>query len=198
MSLLRDGADMRADVVSGLCAAFWLLGAAPPGIAQGVAQPASPVPSADSQDVQSVDAIIAALYAVISGDSGVSRDWDRFRSLFAPGARLIPVGARRAGGSGARVLTPDEYIETAGPYLVNTGFHEREVARRSESYGQIVHAFSTYESRRRAGDPQPFMRGINSIQLFNDGTRWWIETIMWWGETPATPLPPRYLESEKH
>jgi hypothetical protein len=159
-------------------------------------QPTSMNPAA-RQDGASVDAIIGALYDVISGDSGVARDWDRFRSLFAPGARLIPVGGRQEGGFGARVLTPDDYIQRSGPFLVNTGFHEREIARRSESYGQIVQAFSTYESRRRGSDSQPFARGINSIQLFNDGNRWWVQTIMWWGETASTPLPPRYLESEK-
>jgi hypothetical protein len=95
-------------------------------------------------------------------------------------------------------MTPDEYVQAAGRYLETAGFHEREIARRSESYGQIVHAFSTYESRHRASDPGPFARGINSIQLFSDGTRWWVQTILWWGETPATPLPARYLESEKH
>lgn len=182
----------------GVCAVLWLLSGVPLAAQQAGSQPVVPVPAADSQDVASVDAIVAALYGVISGDSGVARDWDRFRSLFAPGARLIPVGQRQGGAAGARVLTPDEYVQASGPYLVSNGFHEREIARRSESYGQIVHAFSTYESRRRASDPQPFMRGINSIQLFNDGTRWWIATVMWWGETPATPLPARYLETEKH
>ena len=168
------------------------------GSITATAQPTASPAVADSRDVETVDAILQALYDVISGDSGVARDWDRFRSLFAPGARLIPVGQRPGGAYGARVLTPEEYVERSGPYLVNNGFHEREIARRSESYGQIVHAFSTYESRRRATDPQPFMRGINSIQLFNDGTRWWIQTVMWWGETPGTLLPPRYLESAKH
>ena len=160
--------------------------------------PAAP-PAADSQDVASVDAVLAALYNVISGDSGQVRNWNRFRSLFAPGARLIPVGARPGGSAvGARVLTPDDYVQRVGPMLESRGFHEREVARRTETYGAIVHAFSTYESRQRAGDAAPFMRGINSIQLFHDGTRWWIQTIMWWGETAATPLPPRYLTSERH
>lgn len=152
--------------------------------------------AADPADVQSVDAILRALYDVISGDSGVVRDWNRFRSLFAPGARLIPVGQRQAGEVGAQVLTPEDYIQRAGPFLERNGFHEREVARRQESYGRIVHVFSTYESRRRATDARPFTRGINSIQLWHDGRRWWVQTIMWWGETPDTPIPPHYLRSE--
>lgn len=159
--------------------------------------PAAP-PAADPRDVASVDAIISALYQVISGDSGVARDWGRFRALFAPGARLIPVGPRPAGAFGARVLTPDEYIQASGPYLVNNGFHEREIAHRSARYGQLVHVFSTYESRHRATDPQPFTRGINSIQLYHDGSRWWVMTVMWRGESADLPLPPRYLESERH
>jgi len=157
-----------------------------------------PPPAADSQDVASVEAILGALYGVISGDSGVARNWDRFRSLFAPGARLIPIGPRQAGGFGARVLTPEDYIQLSGPFLVNNGFHEREIAHRSERLGQLVHVFSTYESRHRATDRDPFARGINSIQLYHDGRRWWVMTIMWRGESPDLPLPPRYLQSERH
>ena len=159
-------------------------------------QPTPPV--ADSQDVRSVDAILGALYQVISGDSGVARNWDRCRSLFAPGARLIPIGPRPGGAFGARVLTPEEYIERSGPFLVNNGFHEREVAHRSERYGQMVHVFSTYESRRRATDPAPFARGINSIQLYHDGRRWWVMTVMWRAESPELPLTTRHMESERH
>ncbi len=166
--------------------------------AQQPPPPPAPAPVADSQDVASVDAILAALYQVISGDSGVARNWDRFRSLFAPGARLIPIGPRPGGAFAARVLTPEEYIQMSGPFLVNNGFHEREIGHRSERYGQLVQVFSTYESRRRATDRDPFMRGINSIQLFHDGRRWWVMTILWRAESPDLPLPARYRESERH
>lgn len=161
------------------------------------AQAQQAAPAANPADVQSVDGILRALYDVISGDSGVSRDWNRFRSLFAPGAQLIPVGQRQAGPAAAQVLTPEDYIRRAGPFL-ERGFHEREIARRQESYGRIVHAFSTYESRRRASDARPFARGINSIQLWHDGQRWWVQTILWWGETPETPIPEHYLRSGVH
>lgn len=158
----------------------------------------APAPPANPADVASVDAIMRAVYDAISGDSAQARNWDRFRSLFAPGARLIPVGPRQQGGYGARVLTVEEYVESAAPFFARQGFHEREVARRQESYGPIVHLFSTYESRRAAADAQPFMRGINSFQLYNDGRRWWVMTIFWHGETGATPIPSRYLASETH
>ena len=151
-------------------------------------------PAANPADVASIDAIIAAVYEVISGPAGKKRDWDRMRSLFLPGARLIPTGARQAGGYGSRVLTLEEFIEQGRGFLEKEGFFETEFARRTEQFGQIAHVFSTYESRHAPADAKPFQRGINSIQLMNDGKRWWIVTIFWQGEDEKTPLPEKYLK----
>ena len=148
-----------------------------------------PLPAANPTDVESVDAILAALYDVISGDAGVARDWDRFRSLFVEHARLVPTG-RRPDGSGAhRVMTPEGYIALNGAALERGGFHEREIGRRIERYGNIVHVFSAYDSKRRRDDAEPFARGINSIQLWNDGSRWHVISIFWQAETPDNPIP---------
>jgi hypothetical protein len=150
-------------------------------------------PAANPADVASIDSIIAALYDVISGPAGKKRDWDRMRSLFVPGARLIPTGPRQAGGYGSRVLTVDDYIERSSPFFEKEGFYESETSRVTEQFGQIAHAFSTYDSKHAPGDAKPFARGINSIQLMNDGKRWWIVTIFWQGEDEKNPLPEKYL-----
>jgi len=142
-------------------------------------------------DVGSIDAILGALNDVISGPAG-DRDWDRMRSLFAPGARLIPIRVREDGGAEARVNTIDDYVEAAGAYFKENGFYESEIARTSESFGHVTHVFSTYESRRSPGEA-PFTRGINSIQLMNDGDRWWIITVLWDTERPGEPIPAKYL-----
>lgn len=190
---------MRQDFVSQglLVAAFSLVLAAPalaqtaaPAPASQAAPTATPAPRAD--DVASSDAIVAALYAVISGDAGVQRDWDRFRSLFHPSGRLVPIGQPPEGPATLRTLTPDEYIARAEPALMR-GFHEREIARRVEHFGGLSHVFSTYDSRHTVADPEPFARGVNSIQLFDDGQRWWIVSVYWQSETPAFPLPAAYL-----
>lgn len=152
------------------------------------------VPPASPADVATMDAIVASLYDVISGPPG-ARNWDRFRSLFVPGARLIPTGARPTGEVGSRVLTPDDYIQRSAPRLEKDGFFEREVSRRMEKFGNIAHIFSTYESRHKADDAKPFARGINSIQLMNDGKRWWIVTVFWQAEDDKNPLPAEYLRS---
>ena len=142
----------------------------------------------------SEDAIVAALYESISGPACQHRDWERFKSLFVPGARLIPTGLNRDRKATARVETPDEYATQAKTGLEDNGFFEHETARTGENFGGIAHAFSTYESRRTANDEKPFARGINSIQLLNDGTRWWVVTVYWQGERPDSPIPAQYLK----
>ena len=159
-------------------------------------QPASqPVlftgPAAAHQDVASIDAIMAALYDVISGPAGQQRDWNRLRSLFVPTARMMPVGVRPDGQAVMRLLQVNDYVASSGPLLVEKGFHERELARRTEQFGNIAHVFSTYEGTVE-GEQHP-MRGINSLQLMNDGKRWWIVSLMWEGENPKLSLPAQYL-----
>jgi len=157
------------------------------------ATPDTTPPRANPADVASPDAIIAALYDVISGPAGQARDWNRFRSLFAPGARLIP--SRHPQNAPARTLamTPDEYAQRSGSALTTNGFFEHEIGRSMDRFGSIAQVFSAYESKRAVSDPKPFARGINSIQLFDDGTRWYVVTIFWDGERPDNPIPEKYL-----
>ena len=149
--------------------------------------------TAAPEDVATIDGLMHALYDVISGPAGQKRDWDRMRSLFVPNARLIPTGKRPDGTYNLRTLDVEGYITNAGANLERNGFFEREVARKQERFGNVVHAFSTYESRRTAADAQPFARGINSIQLWNDGTRWWVVSVFWEAERPDNPIPAQYL-----
>ena len=147
-----------------------------------------------TSDVESIDAIIAAAYDVISGPAGQKRDWNRERSLFYLGARLIPTAKPGANdGLAPQILDVDGFIARVEPYFADHGFFETEIARRTEQFGHIAHVWSTYESRYSADDPKPFMRGINSFQLFYDGNRWWIVNIFWQQESVEDPIPEKYL-----
>ena len=153
--------------------------------------------NADPADVASLDAIIAATYDVISGPAAMKRDWDRERGLYYPGARIIPTAKPGANdGLAPQILDIDGFITRVEPYFAEHGFFEKEIARRTEQFGQIAHVWSTYESRH-AKDEKPFARGINSFQLLFDGNRWWVVTIYWEGEEAAHPLPEKYLGSSK-
>lgn len=146
--------------------------------------------------VSSLDSTIETLYAVISGEKGEARNWDLFKYLFHADAKLIPSGKNQKGDVGARFITADGYIKNSGKWLVENGFHEIELSRKVDTFGNITQVFSTYESYRSKKDKEPFMRGINSIQLLDDGIRWWIINIYWTQETPANPIPKQYLPKQ--
>ncbi len=145
-------------------------------------------------DVASVDSIMAALYDTISGPAGKARDWDRLRSLFRNDGRMVVHSQGKDGALHTRVMSVEDYITRVTPVFAKEGFYESELARSSEQFGQIAQVFSTYEARHAPAD-KPFMRGINSIQLVNDGQRWWISQLLWQPEGEKTPLPERYLQS---
>jgi hypothetical protein len=155
-------------------------------------------PKAKPEDVASPEAILNAVYNVISGGKNQPRDWDRFRSLFVPDARLIPTitpptAAGIAPHTDAVFLTPDGYIARSNARLTSDGFFEHSVHNETEQFGNIVQVWSTYESRHDPADAKPFARGINSFQLLKDGDRFWVVNIFWDAESPAHPIPAKYL-----
>lgn len=150
---------------------------------------------ADIKDVGNIDSIIAALYNVISGPKELKRNWDRFRTLFIPEARMIAVTRRRPDSTlGKRSISIEEYINLSSPLMEKDGFFEKEIFRKIDQYGNIVQLFSTYEARHAIINEKPFIRGINSIQLFNDGRRWWIISVFWQSETGDNPIPEKYIK----
>ena len=146
-----------------------------------------------SKNVATIDNTLETLYSVISGDKGEERNWELFKFLFHEDAKLIPSGKTKEGLHTARFMTTDNYISSSGKWLVENGFHEVEINRETHTFGNIVQVFSTYESFKSKSDTEPFMRGINSIQLLNDGKRWSIINIYWQQETDDNPIPKEYL-----
>jgi hypothetical protein len=145
----------------------------------------SSVPAAD---LGSPEAVIQTVYSVISGPLGAPRDWARLRSLMAPGAIFAVTRTSKSGPTSTRVLSVDEYIAATSKALETTAFYEHGVTGPVWHYAHIALATSPYESRH-APNEAPFQRGINTFELSFDGTRWWIISISWEGESAAFPLP---------
>jgi hypothetical protein len=145
-------------------------------------------PQDPDPDVASIDGVIRALYEVISGPTGAPRDWDRERKLFFPGARLIPTRIGSKGEPVADVFDMEGYITSRSAMFAKDSFFEKELERRTFVFGNIANVLSSYELSRAPGE-KPFMRGINSLQLFHDGTRWWVVSIAWDNERPGNALP---------
>jgi hypothetical protein len=139
-------------------------------------------PASAATDLTTIDGILSAMYAMISGAAGEPRDWDRLRTLYLPGARLIPTNRAIHNGQGGHppdVMDVETFIRTSAPVLEKMDFYEVQIAARVERFGCIAHVWSTYDSRRAPDDPEPFARGINSIQLYHDGARWWVVNVFW-------------------
>jgi hypothetical protein len=151
------------------------------------AQLAAKVTAPKPEEVKSIEAIVRAAYSAISGPAG-PRDWDHFRSLFLPQARFTQVGKAPDGSRFVISWGVDEFIRDAGVVFAKDPFYENGIVNRPESYGNMAQVFSSYESRRAPGE-KPFERGINSFQVLNDGSRWWIVSIFWDSERPDNPLP---------
>jgi len=129
-------------------------------------------------DAESSESIIHTAYALISGRMNEPRDWDRWRTLHAPGARLIPIEAPEGGPRKPNVMTPDEFIASRSKFFAKEDFYEWETGREEFRYGQLVHVWSSYEAAREPHGT-PIRKGVNSIQLWDDGTRYWILSVAW-------------------
>ena len=151
-----------------------------------------PETPARAEDVASIDGIVNAFYEVISGPAGQARQWSRDRSLYIADIRFVSMSENKAGHPVAHVVSHQQFVDASDAGVVKDGFYESEIHRVTQKFGNIAHVFSTYESRTKAGGPV-IERGINSIELFYDGKRWWIASAIWDDERPDNPILAEYL-----
>ncbi len=141
----------------------------------------------NAADLAGIDAAIRGVYEVISGPPGQKRDFDRMRTLFAPGATLKATGPK-----GVRGGSVEDYISRNQAILEKEGFTERELGRRVEVWGGLATGWSAYDGRTASGSFHE--RGINSFQLVKVDGKWLVASILWQEETPTNPLPHDILQ----
>ena len=172
-----------------------------PGLCRAQEAPAKPahieVPTiaARAEDVGSIDGMMKAFYEVISGPAGQARQWSRDRSLYIADIRFVSMGEDKAGHAHANVVSHPQYVDESNAILLKEGFYESEIHRVTQTFGHIAHVFSTYESRLKADGPV-IARGINSVELFYDGKRWWIASAIWDDERADNPIGSEYLPAK--
>ena len=152
-----------------------------PHLLAAAALAAAPAPT--KADLAGIDAAIRGVYEVISGPPGQKRDFDRMRSLFAPGATMKAIGPKDLHGGSV-----EDYIARDKDILERDGFTERELGRRLQLWGGLATAWSSYDGRTANGSFHE--RGINSFELVKIDGKWLIASILWQEETPDNPLPP--------
>lgn len=147
-----------------------------------------------AEDVNTIEGIMKAYYEVVSGPAGEPRQWERDRSLHHPDAQIIIIGTDADGNITPNVQTLAEFHERSGN-LSTSGFFEYEISRVVSRHGANAHVWSTYEWRSEKEGPVGG-QGVNSIQLYHDGNRWWITGWTFDGRNNAPPVPEAYLPKQ--
>lgn len=153
-----------------------------------------PIVEANPADVSTIDGIIKAFYETISGGKGIQRQWSRDKTLYTSDIRFVGM-SEQDGKIRASIMNHTNYVNGTNEFFVTEGFTEREINRVVKKFGNIVHVFSVYEFSTE--DKKEKGRGVNSIELFWDGTRWWISAVSWDEERVGNPIPKEFLPKGK-
>ena len=174
-------------VLAALCAALVLaLGV----LAQSKPHVKIPIVAANPQDVSSPESIVLADYDSISGGIGVPRQWGRDKSLMDPHARFVDVLTDpKTGAITAKSIDAQEFTDAFDDSAVKGGFTEHELAHVTHKYGNVATVLSSYEGKFQSTG-KVATRGVNIYQLYFDGKRWWILSVVWEEERPGNPIPP--------
>jgi len=143
-------------------------------------------------NVSTLDGIMKAYYDVVTVKKGEKPVYQRDSSLHIPDPRCGMVRTKKDGSKVFDYMTLKEFHKRSDEFLTSEGFVEKEIGRKVEQFGNIYHVWSTYESRNTPDGPV-IERGINSIEMYNDGKRFWI--IAWYfdEESKTNPIPKKYL-----
>ena len=144
----------------------------------------------ESAAVSTIDGIVKEVLKTISGDSTVVRDVEKLRMLFAPDATLRSLTEARDGSRQLRTFNLEEFARIVRDYYSGTNFFEYELNKTVDVYNGIAQVFQGYEVNGPRGTEQ----GINSYQLYNDGERWWVTSILWVSDKNGVELPLEYRD----
>lgn len=146
--------------------------------------------------VSSIDSIVTSVYKVVSGEKGEDRDWDLHRTIFHPDAQIVTNYVNDEGDYQIHFNDIEEYVDNYREYFKKNDLHEVDVNRKIEVFGNLAHVLSTFESYRKPDDSAPYKQGIASLQLYNDGERWWVVSMYYKNETDEDKIPEEYLPTQ--
>lgn len=129
-----------------------------------------------------LDYLMKSFYEVISFEEGGTPDWETMQTLFSTHARIA-----RVTPEAIDYLDLNDFRNMAEEMIevgAFTSFYEREVARRAERYGQVMHVASAYETKISPDAADFIERGINSLQLVRESGEWKILSLCWDDHAP--------------
>ena len=145
---------------------------------------------ASADEKAAIGAVVDAMYAMVSGPAG-PRDWSRQAEVFHRDARQMRTGVDDGGQPWIKSMDQAAYRADTEAFFAANDFYEVEVARRIDVMGNMAHVWSLYEAYAEPGRSTPERRGINSIQLYDDGVAGWrIISMIWDNERPGLTVEP--------
>lgn len=142
-----------------------------------------------------LDELMRGFYEVISFEEGGAPDWQRMRDLFSEHARITRITPEAVDYMDLSTFRgmAEELIEV-GAF---TRFYEREVARRADRFGDVMHVASAYETKISPDAGDYLERGVNSLQLVRERGTWKIVSLCWDDHAPFELTGLRRLEREE-
>jgi hypothetical protein len=124
-----------------------------------------------------IDDLMDLFYRVVSFEEGGSPDWESMTRLFSRQARITRVTPEAVDYLDLKSFRDlaEELIEV-GAF---TSFFEREIARRVERFGSVMHVASAYETKISPDAVDYIERGVNSLQLVHEDGSWKICSLCW-------------------
>lgn len=124
-----------------------------------------------------LDELMRSFYEVISFEDGSAPDWAKMGELFSQHARITRITPEAIDYMDLESFRnmAEELLEV-GAY---TSFHEKEIARRTDCFGAVMHVASAFETRISPQAEDFIARGINSLQLVREGDAWKILSLCW-------------------
>ena len=157
------------------------------------AKAAIPQIAARPEDVSTIDGMVRAYYEVVSGPAEKKREWGRDATLYVPGIRFLIFHEDKNGRTSVRTLTHQEFVDESEAAMSGRAFYEREVHRIAHRAGNVAHVLCTAE-QKSSPDGAVQGRSIDSLEMYFDGSRWWITNAnIWEVEGPGRPLPQEFL-----
>ena len=145
------------------------------------------------EDVSSIDGMIKAYYEVVSGPAEKQREWGRDATLYVPGMRFNIFSRDKQGRTTVRSVSHQEFVNESDAAMKGKPFYEREIHRITHRAVDVAHVLCTAE-QRFAPDGPVQASGVDSLELYWDGARWWIVNAnLWEMEKGGKPLPPEFL-----
>jgi hypothetical protein len=146
-----------------------------------------------AEDVSSIDGILKAYYEVVSGPAGQPRQWDRDATLYIPEVRFVVITEDKDGNATAVSMTHQDFVDSFESAMPGKPFFERSSHHVIRRAGNIAHVVSAAEQATSLDGPYKF-GGMDSLELFFDGKRWWIAGAnLWEVNVKAHPVPAEFL-----